>query len=339
MSAPIAFPETGSVGRLADMELLVLAVAAGIALAALVVALIALRRGAPGSGPDPFAAPFEGLARELMALKGELAAAAGITNQRLQTITDKVAVIDSARGHIADLAKQVVGLNATLGNKQSRGAFGQIRLEDIVRDVLPAGMFEMQSTLSNNKRVDCLIKLPRPPGPIGVDAKFPLESFQNFHGAVDDAGRTVALRAFKADVARHVADIADKYVVPGETADWALMFVPSEAVYADIHAQLPETVAEAHRRRIGIVSPTTLMAVLTTVRAIVLDAEMVERAQEIRAEVQRLKEDADRLDKRAEDLESAFNRVVATLREVRTSAGKLSNRIGRIAEGEVSEKR
>ena len=320
------------------MDLAILILVAVVALAALAIAFVALRRGTPADGPDPLVESFGGLVRELMTLKGELTAAAGITNARLQTITDKVAVIDSARAGIADLAKQVVGLNATLGNKQTRGAFGQIRLEDIVRDVLPAGMFEMQSTLSNNKRVDCLIKLPRPPGPIGVDAKFPLESFQNFHKATDDAGRTVALRAFKADVARHVADIADKYVVPGETADWALMFVPSEAVYADIHAQLPETVAEAHRRRVGIVSPTTLMATLTTVRAIVLDAQMVERAEEVRAEVQRLKEDADRLDARAEDLEGAFNKLVGVLREVRISAGKLSSRIGRIAEADVPNK-
>ena len=313
------------------MEIWVVIVAVVVAFIALLVAVFALRRGAALE-------PFDGLAHELALLKGEITAAFGHTHQRLQTITDKVAVIDSARGHIEDLAKQVVGLNRVLGDKQARGAFGQFQMEELVRDVLPATAYELQATLANGKRVDCLIRLPKPPGPIGVDAKFPLESFQGLRKAADDNARTAALRAFKIDVARHVADIADKYIVPGETADWALMFVPSEAVYAEIHVGLPETVAEAHRRRVGIVSPTTLMAVLTTVRAIVLDAEMVERAAEIRAEVQRLKEDADRLDKRAEDLEGAFNKLVATLREVRVSAGKLANRIGRIAEADVTEK-
>ena len=313
------------------MEIWIVIVAIVVALAALMVAVLALRRGA---GPEP----FDGLVRELALLKGEITAAFGHTHQRLQTITDKVAVIDSARGHIEDLAKQVVGLNRVLGDKQARGAFGQFQMEELVRDILPAAAYELQATLSNGKRVDCLIRLPKPPGPIGVDAKFPLESFQGLRKAADDNSRTMALRAFKVDVTRHVADIADKYIVPGETADWALMFVPSESVYAEIHTSLPETVAEAHRRRVGIVSPTTLMAVLTTVRAIVLDAEMVERAQEIRAEVQRLKEDADLLDKRAADLEGGFNRVVETLRQVRISAGKLSNRIGRIAEADVAEK-
>ncbi len=304
---------------------IVVTVAVVAALIALVVALIALRRG-------PSLGPFDGL-------KAEITAAFVQTHQRLQTITDKVAVIDQARGNIEKLAEQVVGLNRVLGDKQARGAFGQIQMEDLVRDILPAGSYEMQATLSNGRRVDCLVKLPKPPGPIGVDAKFPLESFQSLHKATDDNARTVALRAFKADVTRHVEDIAGKYIVPGETADWALMFVPSEAVYAEIHARLPETVTAAHRSRVGIVSPTTLMATLLTVRAIVQDAEMVERAGEIRAEVQRLKEDADRLDKRAEDLESAFNRTVAALREVRISAGKLANRVGRIAEADVPEKK
>ncbi|MCC7017055.1 MAG: DNA recombination protein RmuC [Rhodospirillales bacterium] len=313
------------------MEIWMVIVAVVVALVALVVALVALRRG---TRPEP----FEGLARDFAALKGEIAAAFGHTRQSLQSITERVAVIDSARANIEELAKQVVGLNRVLGDKQARGAFGQTQMEDLVRDILPAGSYEMQATLSNGKRVDCLVRLPKPPGPIGVDAKFPLESFKGLRDAADDHGRTLALRAFKADVAKHVEDIAGKYIVPGETADWALMFVPSEAVYAEIHARLAETVADAHRARVGIVSPTTLMAALTTVRAIVLDAKMVEEAGEIRAEVQRLKEDADRLDKRAEDLESAFNKLVATLRELRISAGKIASRIGRIAEADVAEK-
>ncbi len=313
------------------MEISILVVAVVVALVALTVALVALRRGA---SPEP----FDGLAREFAALKGELTAAFGHTHQRLQTITDKVAVIDSARGHIEDLAKQVVGLNRVLGDKQARGAFGQFQMEELVRDVLPAATYELQATLANGRRVDCLIRLPKPPGPIGVDAKFPLESFQALRRAADDNARTAALRAFRTDVAKHVADIADKYIVAGETADWALMFVPSEAVYAEIHASLPETVADAHRRRVGIVSPTTLMAVLTTVRAIVMDAKMVENAEQIKIAVEALANDARLLDERTQELENGFNRVIKTLREVRISADKLAGRIGRIAEGEVAEK-
>ncbi len=313
------------------MDIWIVVVAVVVALVALIVALIALRRG-------PAPEPFEGLAREFAALKGEISAAFGHTHQRLQTISDKVAVIDSARANIEELAKQVVGLNRVLGDKQARGAFGQTQMEDLVRDILPAGSYEMQATLSNGKRVDCLVKLPKPPGPIGVDAKFPLESFKGLRDAADDHGRTLALRAFKTDVAKHVEDIAGKYIVPGETADWALMFVPSEAVYAEIHARLPETVADAHRARVGIVSPTTLMAALTTVRAIVMDAKMVESAEQIKAAVEALANDARLLDERTQELENGFNRVVETLRKVRTSAGKIADRIGRIAEADVTEK-
>jgi DNA recombination protein RmuC len=307
-------------------------VAVVVALVALAVALIALRRGAT-------AEPFDGLAREFAGLKGEIAAAFGSTHQRLQTISDKVAVIDSARANIEKLAEQVVDLNRVFGDKQARGAFGQRQMEDLVRDVLPEGMFELQATLGGGKRVDCLVKLPKPPGPIGVDAKFPLESFRAVQASADEAARARARKQLGQDVVKHVQDIAQKYIVRGETADWALMFVPSEAVYAEIHAHLADAVEAAHRVRVGIVSPTTLMAVLTTVRAVVQDAAMVERAEEIRAEVQRLKDDADRLVSRAADLEGGFNRVVETLRQVRTSADKLASRINRVAEADVPEKK
>ncbi|MBM3949926.1 MAG: DNA recombination protein RmuC [Rhodospirillales bacterium] len=313
------------------MELVAVA-AVIVALAALVLAFVALRRGAS-------AEPFDGVMREFAALKGEITAAFGHTHQRLQSITDKVAVIDSARANIEKLAEQVVDLNRVFGDKQARGAFGQRQMEDLVRDVLAEGMFEMQATLANGKRVDCLVKLPKPPGPIGVDAKFPLESFRAVQAAADDAARIRARKQLGQDVVKHVKDIAEKYIVRGETADWALMFVPSEAVYAEIHAHLSDAVEEAHRLRVGIVSPTTLMAALTTVRAVVQDAAMVERAEEIRTEVQRLKDDADRLVQRAGELETGFGRVVDTLRQVRISADKLAGRIARVAEADVPEKK
>ncbi|MBM3565031.1 MAG: DNA recombination protein RmuC [Alphaproteobacteria bacterium] len=312
------------------METAVLILIALVALAALAVALLALRR--KNDGPDP----LEGLARELAALKGELAAAAGITNQRLQTITDKVAVIDSARGHIEELAKQVVGLNRVFSDKQARGAFGQFQMEELVRDILPEAAYELQATLSSGKRVDCLIRLPRPPGPVGVDAKFPLESFRAIQAAADEAARVKARRQFSIDVSKHVGDIAEKYIVRGETAEWALMFVPSEAVYAEIHANFPNVVEESHRNRVGIVSPSTLMAVLTTVRAVVMDAQMVERAEQIKAAIAALAEDAGRLADRADTLQGTTEKLGKDLRELGISAGKVARKISDISRLDLS---
>lgn len=306
------------------MEVIVLIIAAGVALAALVIALIALWRK-PAAGPNP----LEGLVRELMV-------AAGITHQRLQTITDRVAVIDSARANIEELAKQVVGLNRVFNDKQARGAFGQFQMEELVRDILPETSYEMQATLANGKRVDCLIKFPRPPGPVGVDAKFPLESFRAIQAAPDEAGRVKVRRQFSIDVAKHVKDIAEKYIVRGETAEWALMFVPSEAVYAEIHANFPNVVEEGHRLRVGIVSPSTLMAVLTTVRAVVMDAQMVERAEHIKAAIGALVEDAERLAERAETLQGTTERLGKDLHDLCVSSGKIAKKVSDISRLDLS---
>ena len=172
------------------------------------------------------------------------------TGTSLTALSERLAVIDAAQAQIARLSTQVVGLQDILSNKQARGAFGEVQLEAIVRDALPAGVYTLQATLSNGKRADCLIRLPNPPGSLVIDAKFPLDSYRVLRAAGDDAARQAAARAFASAVQKHVDDIAEKYIIPGETAESALMFLPSEAVYAELHVSLPGVVESAGRKRV-----------------------------------------------------------------------------------------
>ena len=193
--------------------------------------------------------------------------------------------IDEAQRNITELSSQVVNLQDLLANKQARGAFGEVQLNDIVRNILPPSAYDLQKTLSNGLRPDCLIRLPNPPGPIAVDAKFPLESFQALRQARTDPDRLIATRKFKADMQKHLRDIASRYIVAGETAESAIMFIPSEAVYAEIHGSLADIVDESYRLRVWIVSPTTMWALLNTVRAVLKDVQMREQADVIQAQV------------------------------------------------------
>ena len=245
------------------------------------------------------------------------------TGKNLKQLAERLAVIDRAQQTITDLSQQMVSLQDILSNKQSRGAFGEIQLQDIVTAALPPSAFEFQSTLSNGKRSDCLLKLPNPPGSIVVDSKFPLESFQALREARDETARAQASRAFAADVGTHVKAIAEKYIVPGETADSALMFLPSEAVYAELHATFRNVVEDSFRRRVWIVSPTTLMATLNTIRAVLKDAKMREQAGVIQAEVMKMMDDVGRLDKRVGNLQSHFDLAVKDVREIRISTDKI----------------
>ncbi|MFM7302367.1 MAG: DNA recombination protein RmuC, partial [Alphaproteobacteria bacterium] len=170
-------------------------------------------------------------------------------------IKERLAVIDAARGNIEALGNQVNTLAGILGNKQARGAFGESQMEQIIADRLPSDAFTLQATLSNNRRADCLIHLPNPPGPIAIDSKFPLESWLMLRDAADDATRTQRLRQFSTDVQKHIKDVADRYIIPGETAEGALIFVPSEAIYAELHTSLVSLVSDATRRGVYIVSP------------------------------------------------------------------------------------
>ena len=255
----------------------------------------------------------------------------------LGALGERLAVIDQAQKNITELSSQVVGLQDILANKQARGAFGEVQLSDIVTSILPPSAYSFQTTLGENKRVDCLLHLPNPPGSIAIDSKFPLESYQALQEAKDDAASLQARRAFVTDVRKHVKDIAERYIVAGETAESALMFLPSEAVYAELHANFRNVVEESYRARVWIVSPTTLMATLNTVRAVLKDVRMREQAGVIQSEVQKMMVDVGRLDDRVDKLQRHFQQADRDIRDIRTSADKITKRGGRIEELQLED--
>ena len=259
------------------------------------------------------------------------------TGKTIHELQTRLAVIDEAQKNLTELSNQVVGLQDILDNKQARGAFGEVQLENIVRDALPAGAYELQATLSNGRRADCLIRLPNPPGSIAVDAKFPLEGWRALRAATDEAARSQAARTFAADLQKHIEDIAEKYIIPGETAESALMFLPSEAVYAELHSNFGSVVEAAYRRRVWIVSPTTLMATLTTVRAVLKDARMREQAHVIQRQVGLLVADVRRLEDRVENLKKHFGQAEKDLKEIDVSAGKIVRKAGQIEDLQFEE--
>ena len=258
---------------------------------------------------------------------GENLQTAGDRNaETMGLLQERLAVIDAAQKNITELSAEVVSLQDILSNKQVRGAMGQTQMEDLVRNMLPPGAFDFQVTLSNGKRADCVIRLPNPPGLIAVDSKYPHEAFMRMIAAADERELAVAEAAFRSDVIKHIKDIADKYIIPGETADSAIMFVPAESVFAELHDRFPMIVEEGFRRRVYIVSPTTLMATLNTVRAILKDARMREQAHIIQTEIGKLMEDVVRLDKRVGQLASHFDLTQKDVAEIRTSTSKIIKR-------------
>jgi DNA recombination protein RmuC len=254
----------------------------------------------------------------------------------LADLRERLAVIDKAQQNLTELSTQVVGLQDILANKQARGAFGEIQLRDLVEAALPPSAYAFQATLSNGRRADCLLQLPNPPGAIAIDSKFPLESYEALrHAGSDEALVTAARRAFVSDVRRHVQDIAQRYIVPGETAESALLFLPSEAVYAELHANCRGVVEESYKARVWIVSPTTLMATLNTVRAVLKDVRMREQASIIQTEVGKMMEDVLRLDNRVGKLETHFDQARRDIEQIRTSSTKILSRGERIGELEL----
>lgn len=247
------------------------------------------------------------------------------TGQSLKSLHERLAVIDAAQKNITDLSQQMVGLQDILSNKQARGAFGEIQLNDLVRSILPPNAYEFQTTLSNGRRPDCMLLLPLPPGSIAIDAKFPLSSYEALRAAKDDNAKLQAKRSFAADLKKHIMDIADRYIIPGETAESALMFLPSEAVYAELHANFRNVVEESFKRRVWIVSPTTLMATLNTVRAVLKDVRMKEQAGLIQEQVLKMMVDMDRLDKRVGKLRTHFTLAEKDITEIETSAKKITS--------------
>jgi DNA recombination protein RmuC len=263
-------------------------------------------------------------------LGDSLTQSADKTTRSIGELQTRLVVIDEAQKGLTALSSQVIGLQDILDNKQTRGAFGEQILENLVRDALPDSIYEFQATLSNRTRVDCLIRLPNPPGPIAVDAKFPLESYRALTDAADEVTRVTAGRAFVTDMQKHIADVAGKYIVPGETAESALLFLPSEAVFAELHSRFPAVVEAAQRRRVWIVSPTTMMATLTTIRAVLKDARMREQAGEIQKQVSALTEDIGRLVDRVESLRRHFGQAEADIKQIETSADKIARKTERI---------
>lgn len=279
-------------------------------------------------------ARLEALGKQVGDTLDRNATSAAATINDLKT---RLAVIDEAQKNITQLSTQVVGLQDILANKQARGAFGEVQLQDIVTAILPPSAYAFQATLGDGRRVDCLIRLPNPPGPIAIDAKFPLESYRLLREARDEAAIVQARRALALDVRKHVQDIAAKYIVPGETAESALLFLPSEAVYAELHANFTNVIEESYRHRVWIVSPTTLMATLNTIRAVLKDVRMREQAGVIQAEVRTLLKDVERLDDRVGKLQRHFDQASDDVRQIRISTDKVIKRGERIDELQLTD--
>ncbi len=252
------------------------------------------------------------------------------TARSLGDLHQRLEVIDKAQANIEKLSGNVLGLQDILSNKQTRGAFGEIQLHDIVGKALPSDAFTMQATLSNGKRADCLIHLPQPPGPIVVDAKFPLEAYEALRRAETPRQVQEAAQFMRSSVRAHIRAISEKYILEGETADGALMFLPSEAVYAELHANYPDVVREGFAAKVWIVSPTTCMAVLNTMRAVLKDARMREQAGAIRRELGELYKDIDRLGERVGNLDRHFGQAAKDIEEIKISSDKAGKRARRL---------
>jgi DNA recombination protein RmuC len=258
------------------------------------------------------------------------------TVEHLHKLNERLAVIDSAQKNLTDLASQVTTLQNVLTNKQQRGAFGQGRMEIIVQDGLSKGCYEFQCTLSNNSRPDCAISMPDK-RPLIIDAKFPLEAVTAFREARTEEERRHAAARVRQDVAKHVGDIAQKYLIPGETQDMALMFVPSESLYADLHDGFDDVVQKAYRAKIVIVSPSLLMLAIHVVQQIQKDARMREAADKIHAEVGHLMGDVRRLRERVVKLQSHFGQANDDVKQILISAEKIEKRGARIEEVEFGD--
>lgn len=258
------------------------------------------------------------------------------TAENLQKLNERLAVIDRAQKNITELATQMTSLQSVLTNKQGRGAFGQGRMEAIVRDGLPKGCYEFQATLSNKARPDCCIAMPDA-RPLVVDAKFPLEAVTAFRDSKSDDERRQAAARVRSDVGKHVGDIAQKYLIPGETQDLALMFVPSESVYADLHDAFDDIVQKAFRAKVVIVSPSLLMLAIQVVQQIQKDARMREAADRIQAEVGLLMGDLKRMHERVLKLQQHFGAANEDVRQILVSAEKVEKRGTRIKDVEFDD--
>ena len=258
------------------------------------------------------------------------------TMDSLRVLHERLGIIDHAHKNLTDLTTQVTTLRDVLANKQARGAFGQARMEAIVQDGLPKGSYEFQFTLTSGKRPDCVVFLPDQ-RPLCIDAKFPLEAMTALHDARSDEERKFATQRLRTDVLRHVGDIAEKYLIAGETQDTALMFVPSESVYAEIHDGFDDVIQKAYRARVVLVSPSLLMLAIQVMQQIMRDARIRDAADQIRNEVINLGDDLGRLRERVLKLQKHFGDVNEDIRQILISADKIEKRAGRIEELDFSK--
>ena len=261
------------------------------------------------------------------------------TNESLGKLQERLAVIDNAQKNLTELTGEVVTLKDVLANKQARGAYGQGRMEAIIRDGLPAAFFSFQPTLSSGKRPDCLVTLPGDGRGLVIDAKFPLESFTMLREARGDEAKKQASARVRADVGQHVKDIAERYFLPGETQDMALLFVPSEAIYADLHEHFDDVIQKAHRARVMIVSPSLLALAIQLMQSLVRDARMREEARVIQSEVGKLLDDVRRLGDRVDKLDNHFRQAQDDVAQIKTSAGKVTGRAEKIGALEFDDAR
>lgn len=259
------------------------------------------------------------------------------TNETFISVMTRLATIDEAQKKIDGLTTNMVSLQELLGDKRSRGAFGEVQLEALVGNILPPQAYEMQYTLPNASRADCVLKLPEPTGMVAVDSKFPLENYHRMFDVATEAERVSAMRQFKADVKKHVDDIGSKYIIPNVTSDGAVMFIPAEAIFAEIHAHHPDVVDYAMRRRVWIVSPTTLMAVLNTARAVMKDVETRKQVHIIKDELGKLGKDFGRFDERMKKLADHIRQANKDVDDVQISSRKITEQFARIERVELEQ--
>ena len=259
------------------------------------------------------------------------------TAQTLGELQQRLQTIDKAQTNIEKLSGEVLGLQEILSNKQARGIFGEIQLKDIVSKALPSDAYDFQFTLSNGKRADCIIYLPEPQGNIVIDSKFPLEAYNAMITNTNEVDRNRNVQHFQSSIKTHIKDISEKYIIEGETADGAILFLPSEAIYAELHANFSKLVNEGFESRVWIVSPTTLMATLNTMRAILKDERLRRQTSHIRAELDLLYKDMLRLEGRIINLDKHFNLASKDVDEIKISAKKASKRVFNIERFEFEE--
>ena len=255
----------------------------------------------------------------------------------LKQLHERLALIDRAQKNIETLSGEVSGLQNLLSNKQSRGAFGEKQMQDLIQTYLPPNAFSFQQTLSNGKRVDALIHLPNDQGHVAVDSKFPMEAWRRLTQAENTPAENLAKKEFARDVSIHIKAIADKYLIFGETHDIAMLFLPSEAIYAELHAHFPEVIDKGFTQKVMVVSPTTFMATLHTMRAVMKDAAMREQAHIIQREVGAMAKDVGLLDDRVSKLQAHFNQSAEDMRKIRISTEKITKRADKIETLDVAE--